>query len=104
MKIRLFDSKIETFISDLEAGTVAKILRVIDLLEMFGNKLTFPHSRKIAPRLFELRIHGGQEARILYTFYKNEAVLLHGLIKKTPRISRKEIDTALHKLKTLDLK
>lgn len=104
MRVRIFDSKVEKFISGLGEGVVAKVLRVIDLLEMFGNKLAFPHSRMVAPRLFELRIHGKQEVRIFYTFHKNEAVLLRGFVKKTQRISRKEIDVALSKLKTLDSK
>jgi len=102
MNIRLWDTKIEMFIASLEKSVIAKVLRTIDLLEMFGNKLGLPHSKKIGARLFELRIRGNQEVRILYTFYKDEAILLHGFIKKTDRIPRKEIKIALSKLASLD--
>lgn len=102
MNVRLFDTKIEAFIRSLEKSTVAKVLRTIDLLEMFGNKLGLPHSKKIGGRLFELRVRGRQEVRILYAFHKSEAVLLHGFIKKTDRVARKEIEIALSKLVFLD--
>ncbi|TSC76709.1 MAG: putative phage protein Gp49 [Parcubacteria group bacterium Gr01-1014_33] len=102
MKIRLFDSKIEEFIASLEKATIAKVLRTIDLLEMFGNQLGLPHSKKVKDRLFELRIRGKQEIRIFYTFTRNETVLLHGFIKKTNRIPAREIQTALHRIASLD--
>lgn len=102
MDIHFFDSHLEIFISSLEPETVAKILRTIDLLQMFGHRLTSPHSKKINPRLFELRIRGKQEVRILYAFHKDGAVLLHGFAKKTRRIPQRELATAMGKLALLD--
>jgi len=102
MKVRLFDSKIEAFVASLEKGTIAKVLRTIDLLELFGNQLALPHSKKVAPRLFELRVRGIQAVRIFYMFYKEEAVLLHGFITKTGRIPSREVKTALQKLASFD--
>jgi len=40
--------------------------------------------------------------RILFTFYKNEAILLHGFIKKSQKIPSREIKTALKKIDRLD--
>lgn len=102
MKVRLLDSSVQTFIASLEKPSIAKVLRTIDLLEIFGNKLGLPHSKKVSGRLFELRIRGKQEVRIFYTFHKGEAVLLHGFKKKTNRIPQKEIEMALEKLNALD--
>lgn len=102
MKVRLLDSKLEEFIHSLEEPTIAKVLRTIDLLEMFGNKLGLPHSKKVEDRLFELRIRGKQEVRIFYTFTNDGAVLLHGFVKKAERIAPKEIQTARRKLDRLD--
>lgn len=102
MNIRIFDKNLEKFIWSLEKQTIAKVLRTIDLLGTFGNKLGLPHSKKVINKLFELRIRGVQEVRIIYTFHKDEAVLLHGFMKKTQRISRREIETALKKSKHLD--
>jgi phage-related protein len=101
MNIRFFDIQLEKFIHSLDEITAAKTLRIIDLLEMFGHRLTLPHSKKVHTNLFELRIRGRQEVRIFYTFYKGDAVLLHGFVKKSKRAPPKEIDTALQKLRNL---
>lgn len=102
MEIVFIDNDLEKFIASLEKSTVAKVLRTIDLLERFGNKLSLPHSKKVAERLFELRTHGAQEIRIFYTFHNNSAVLLSGFKKKTQRAPRKMIKLALEKIKSLD--
>lgn len=101
MNVRFFDAQLEKFIYSLGEATVAKVLRTIDLLEMFGYKLTLPHSKKVYTELFELRVRGKQEVRIFYTFYKGEAMLLHGFVKKSKRIPTKEMRTALQKLQRL---
>lgn len=101
MKVVIFDAALEKFIESLENTTVAKVLRTIDLLAEFGNGLGMPHSKYIKSDLFELRIRGHQEIRIFYTFSKSRAVLLHGYVKKSQKIPRKELDKALHLLKLL---
>mgnify|MGYP003393905912 CR=1 FL=1 len=101
MIVRFFDSSIDKFIRSLEKETVAKVLRTVDLLEIFGNNLSLPHSRKIASGLFELRVRGRQEVRLFYTFCKGDAVLLGGFIKKTQRTPQREIDSALKKIARL---
>jgi phage-related protein len=72
------------------------------LLEKFNFKLDLPHSKKISNRLFEIRIRGKQEIRIFYTFQKSEIILLHGFIKKSQKIPKKEINIAIQKLKQFD--
>src|SRR3989344_3749783 len=102
MNIRFFDAQVERFIQSLDEFTISKVLRTIDLLAAFGHTLTFPHSKKVNTRLFELRMRGKQEVRIFYSFHKNEAVLLYGFVKKTNRIPKKEMRLALKKLTALD--
>ena len=102
MNIHILDDSLEEFIENLQKPTVVKVLRTIDLLEKFGQSLKLPHSKKILARLFELRIRGAQEVRIFYTFHKSQIFLLHGFVKKSQRIPKKEIRIALKKLKKLD--
>jgi phage-related protein len=102
MEINFFDDRIEDFISKLEKPTIAKVLRMIDLLEHFGHQLGMPHSKKIDRSLFELRVRGHQEVRLLYAFHKNKVVVLHGFLKKSQKIPQKEIILAQQKLSTLD--
>jgi len=102
MEIRIFDVSLENFIKSLQKPTIAKVLRTIDLLEKFGQKLGPPHTKKISARLFELRVSGKQEVRIFYSFYKSQIFLLHGFVKKSQKIPQKEIKAAFQKLKLLD--
>ncbi|PIZ93073.1 MAG: type II toxin-antitoxin system RelE/ParE family toxin [Candidatus Magasanikbacteria bacterium CG_4_10_14_0_2_um_filter_41_31] len=98
----LFGEDLEKFIFGLKKETIAKILRTIDLLENFGNKLSMPHSKKVIGNLFELRVRGQIEVRIFYVFYKETIVLLHGFVKKTQKIPVKELSIAQKKEKELD--
>jgi len=65
----------------------------IDLLERFGPHLALPHSRKIENDLWELRIRGETQVRILYTFINKTIVLLH-VFRKSQKIPVKELDIA----------
>jgi len=98
MEIQIFDESLEKFIKSLEKPTIAKVLRTIDLLELFGSQLGMPHAKKISNQLFELRIRGKQEVRVFYTFYKSKIVLLHGFIKKSAKIPQREISNVFKKL------
>ena len=94
MKVIFFDQSIEKFIKTLDKPTIAKVLRTLDLLERFGNRLSMPYSKCIDTGLFEFRIRGKQHIRILYCFHKNIAVLLHAFVKKDQKIPKKEITIA----------
>lgn len=96
-----YSHDVEIFIASLEKPTTAKVLRTVDLLEMFGYQLNLPHSKKVGPSLFELRIRGQQEIRIFYTLKNAQAILLHGFIKKSRGIPAKELKQANKKLSHL---
>lgn len=102
MDIHFFDHTIEQFITLLEKPTIAKVLRTLDLLETFGNKLSMPHSKPLKDGLFELRVRGVHEVRIIYTFHQKNIILLHGFIKKTDKIPAKELKLALEKRRDLE--
>lgn len=91
----------EDLIRSLEKSTIAKVVRVIDLLEKFSYRLGLPHAKKIGTNLFELRVRGQQEVRLFYTFKKEIIIVLHGFIKKSEAIPKKEIEQANRKLKDL---
>ena len=98
MEIKFFDDSINAFMGKLEKPTFAKTLRTLDLLEEYGNNLGMPHSKKIDTHLFELRIRGKTEIRIIYTFYQNSVVLLHAFIKKSRRTPKKALTLARKRL------
>jgi len=102
MKIEIFNDSVEKFIQSLEKNTIARVIHTIELLEKFGNELGMPHSKMVSRGIFELRINGGQNVRIFYAFSKNKAILLHGFIKKTSKIPKKEIDTVIKRFDGLE--
>jgi phage-related protein len=93
MEIILLES-VDTFFSSLTPKEVAKVIRVIELLEEFGNDLGMPHSKHMSDGLLELRIRGTREVRIFYCFHNDKAVLLHACIKKTQKTPDKELRVA----------
>lgn len=90
--------EVGNFIHHLPKQAQAKIIRVITLLEKYGQHLTMPHVKKITPNLYELRSRGKPEVRLFFTFTGHRAYLLHGFIKKTQKTPTKEIKTAQNRL------
>ena len=101
MEVQLLED-VEQFLEQLEQPALVKVLRTIDLLEEFGSSLRAPHSKPLGKGIFELRVRGIQEVRLLYAFHKHCAVVLYGFLKKSQRIPRKEIEHASALLKALD--
>ena len=52
-------------------------------------------------KLYELRIQGENSIRIFYCFQKGKFYLLHIFRKKTQKLPKKEIKTALDRLKQI---
>lgn len=89
---------VKEFIKTLEVSTISKISSEIDLLKDHGPFLGMPHSRKLMKDLYELRIRGRQEVRIVYGFINKTVILLHIFVKKTQETPPKEVETALKRL------
>jgi phage-related protein len=103
MQIQFYNDDIEKFIESLQNHTIAKVLRTFDLLEKFGNELKMPHSKKVEKGLFELRIRGVQEVRFLYMFQKEKIVIvLSGFVKKTNKISQRQLNLAKNRKNQID--
>ncbi len=62
----------------------------------FGWPVSMPLVRKLETGLWEIRSNLPKKriARILFTLEDNEMVLLHGFIKKTQRIPRRDLHLA----------
>lgn len=107
MKVKTFETKsgqkpIDEFIKLQDQPTISKIAFRIDLLEQFGARLGMPYAKKITDKLYELRIRGKVDIRVLYAFRNNQALLLHIFKKKQDKIPLKEIKTAEERLKLVD--
>ncbi len=88
---------VKEFIDSFNIKRQARIIREIELLEIFGYELREPHSKKLVNGIFELRINiDGNSIRLFYFFTKNQkAILTNGFIKKVQKTPERQIDTAI---------
>jgi phage-related protein len=89
------------FIKNQQPQTIAKITHLIDLLEIHGNLLGMPHAKRLESNLYELRVRGREEIRIIYGFVGKIIYLLSGFKKQKQKTPRKEIETARVRLLSL---
>jgi phage-related protein len=101
MKIETTTKEIDKFIFDLDTKTQARVLRCLELLKKYENKLGMPYSKSLHEGLFELRIVGNKQVRIIYCFDNGIIYLLNAFIKKTNKIPKREIDLAVKRRKIL---
>lgn len=92
------------YIQSLSPKQRTKIERGIDLLELYGIFLPFPHKRKILgyryKDLWELRIRFGEDRfRIIYFLFKeNTFVLINAFSKKEKKIPKNELEIARNRM------
>jgi len=87
--------KVHAFIEGLDVPLDARVNKMLDLLENRGYELRMPFSKPVGNGIFELRVVGAVQIRLLYFFHEGEAVVIHTFFKKTEQLSRRDIDYAL---------
>lgn len=102
-KVVFFESRrrekpVETFFYKQQLKTQAKILHLFELLKIYGSQLSMPHSKQLESDIYELRVRGTEELRILYGFKQRTIYLLHAFRKQTQRIPRRELEIARKRL------
>lgn len=93
--------KVTKFILKLPQPLRMKVVSNIDLIAANGPNLREPISKKINEKIYELRIQGENSIRIFYAFQKEKYYLLHIFRKKSQKLPRQEIETALDRLKII---
>lgn len=96
MKINFLSSEIYNFLYGLDDISVGKINKSLGLLEEYGHTIRYPHTKYISGGMFELRVIGANNIRIFFIFKHEEAIILHAIVKKTQKLSQKDINYALH--------
>jgi len=85
------------FLDSLPINTRAKMVRLIDLLSKKGVLLKEPYTKKVKGKIREIRAKDKEGAvRVLYFSFtgKKFILLLHGLIKKTNKTPKGDIEIA----------
>lgn len=89
---------VKEFIDKQSSVVKGKYIGMIDFLEEYGSFLSAKYTKKIRKDLYELRITGKEQIRVLYTVREKDIILLHAFKKKTQKTPQKEIKTALLRL------
>lgn len=102
-KIEYFQSSrgeyfVKEFIDKQNSVIKAKYISMIDFIREYGPFLAGKYTKKLRGNLYELRITGKEQIRILYGVRQERIILLHAFKKKTQKTPQKEIRTALSRL------
>jgi phage-related protein len=92
-------SPVEEFLDDLSAQDAARAEVELRLLAEFGTALGMPHVRPVTGEIWELRIRGRIQHRVLYVAASGQQMLLlHAFSKKVEGTPRREIKIATDRL------
>src|SRR3989338_6000931 len=91
------NNPVKDFIDSLEFKQKIKVFHIFKLIIEYGINSVPQHIKKLSGTpLWEIRILGKDNIRILYIISRRETVLLlHGFIKKTQKTNPKEINIAI---------
>jgi len=94
---------IEEFITSLKGADRQECIDTIDLLSEYGFMLSSKYIKKLTnkPKLWELRVSGKNEYRLLFTYKNQVATIVHAFTKKTTKTPQKEIALASNRLKRI---
>lgn len=92
---------VDIFIKEQQPQARGKIIYGIRLLKKYGNMLGMPHAKMLGGGLYELRIRGKEEIRILYFFRQRKIFLLHGFKKQKQKTPKKEMNLAFSRMMEL---
>ena len=76
------EKPVEEFFYKQQLQAQSKMLHLFELLELYGSQLKMPHAKQLELDLYELRVRGKEELRILYGFKQNTIYLLHAFKKQ----------------------
>lgn len=98
------DNPVKDFLDERPSAKL-KAFRIFSHIKEYGITSAIPHIKKLAgTALWEIRILGEDNVRILYvTRAEKRILLLHAFVKKTMKTPPKEIKIALDRLAEISL-
>ncbi len=98
-----YDERLEEWLETIPADIKAKVLRIVEMLVIFGpHNVREPYVKHLEGqrKLFEIRAKGKDGiARVFYcTISGQKIILLHGFVKKSDKTPKKEIDIAVKRM------
>ena len=96
-----WENDFKKFIKKLDKQSTARLVRMFEILESRGRLLPMPYVKKINREIWELRIRGSIQLRVMYTIVNNKVYVLHWFIKKSNKLPKRDLDTAVKRLKEI---
>jgi phage-related protein len=99
--IDYFDDSVQDEILALPDGLLARYFKMTEMMLIHGSNLGLPHTKSLNNGLFELRIKSKEGiARVFYcTKVGKQIIILHSFVKKSDKIPKHVMETALKRLK-----
>lgn len=85
---------VNTFLDSLELPVCNEAYKLLDLLEQHGHSLSMPVAKPIGGGLWELRLTGRPQIRMLYSFCDGVPVVVLALQKQRPALPQSAIALA----------
>ena len=104
-RVEILNQRVREELESLPADMRAKLDHIVRLIEEFGlNQVHEPYVKPIRDKLWEMRLTGRDGiARALYVTAKDRRiVVLHAFHKKTRKIPRTAVETALSRMKEVN--
>lgn len=95
--------EVQNFMDSLGDGAVGRCRGYLDLLKNYGYNIRMPYSKNVLPGIFELRVGGVYNVRLIYTFSQGCAIIFYGFMKKTEKIKRRELKIIKIKFNNLQI-
>lgn len=98
-----YSAALEDALLGLPAGFVARFVRYVERMEIYGPDLGMPHTRAMGDGLFELRLKAAEGiARVFYcTCVGRRIVMLHQFVKKSEKTPLRELNVARRRLQEI---
>jgi phage-related protein len=102
-EITFYNEKVKRQIRLFPVGIQTNLTYILELIQELGPNLGKPHTALLGKGLFEIRAKGkeGISRSFFCTLHKKEVVILHSIIKKTPKAPKKDLDLATKRMKEI---
>ena len=83
--------EVQEFIAEMPEESQNEFFHIVSILQEEG-RITPPYGKKIADKMFEIRVRKGKQIRIFY-YYANDDIIfgVHAFYKKAQKTPLKEI-------------
>jgi len=100
-RLSYYNETVEAEFDDWPVGLRARLRALTIRMAAHGPNLGMPHTRALGDGLFEIRAKADERiGRAFFcTLIGRKIVILHGFIKKTDKIPKRELDIARSRLK-----